>query len=179
MRKFSDAAGAKWELRITGGTIKRVSELMDGLDLGQPLVGDPPFLTRFDTEMIFKVDVLCAVLRPECKERDISDEAFAALLEGKVLYDASVAFWEELADFFQSLQRTEVVKAICRQMEIVKRGVEMLTDKLEGPAMDRAIEQKLTEVSERIDQELAEPGGSAASTPLSPDAIPSPEPSAS
>jgi len=179
MHEFADVKGEKWEVRITAGTIKRVSDLMDGVDLGQPLVGDPPFLTRFDTEIPFKANVLYAVLRPQCEARDITDEQFAELLEGEVLYEASVAFWEELADFFQSLQRTEVVKAIRRQMEIVRRGVEMMTEKIEGPAFDGAITRKLKEVSDQIDAELAELGDSAVSTPPSPDVIPSPEPSAS
>ena len=130
MKEFTDADGGKWELRITAGTIKRVFDLMDGLDIGQPTVGNPPFLTRFDTDIMFKVDVLCAVLRPECEKRDVSDEAFAALLGGEVLYAASVAFWEELADFFQSLQRADVVEEIRLQAEIVRRGVRMAAEKL-------------------------------------------------
>jgi hypothetical protein len=161
MKQFKDTQGDTWLVTVNGGTIKRAHALLE-IDLGDPLSGNPPLLTRFDTDLAFKVDVLYVVCLPEADQRGISDEDFAARLEGDALYDASEAFLEALADFFQKLRRTHVVRAIQKQREVVARAVQMAEQTLGSEQFDQ-----------RIDAELAGLGESFANLLQSPASIPS------
>lgn len=172
MKQFKDAQGDTWTIAINGGTIKRALDLLK-VDLGDPLSNDPastapPVLTRFDTEIAFKVDLIYVACLPEAQERGLTDDQFAERLEGDALYEASEGFLEALADFFQSLHRTHVVRAIDKQRAVVRRAIELADEALQSPELDQQIET-----------ELAALGGSSASWPRSPDASPSPERSAS
>lgn len=163
MKQFKDAKGETWSITINGGTIKRAMDLLK-VDLGEPLGGTPPFITRFDTNIAFKVDVLYVVCLPEADRRGIKDADFAERLEGDSLYEASRAFWEALTDFFQRLRQTHVVRAIQKQSEVVAKAYSMADETIASEAFDA-----------KINSELAELGESFASTLQSPGPIPSPE----
>ncbi len=167
MPQFRDAKGDVWNVVVNGGTIKRALDLLK-VDIGDPLAGNPPTLTRFDMDIAFKVDLLFVVCLPEADSRGIADVEFAERLEGDALYAASEAFLEGLADFFQKLRRTHVVRAIERQRQIVVRGVEMA---------DRTIASN--EFEQRIESELAALGESFASLLQSPESAPKTTPSES
>ena len=74
---------------------------------------------------VFKVDLLYVVCLPDADKRGVADVEFAERLEGDALYAASEAFLEALADFFQKLRRTHVVRAIEKQREVVAKAVQM------------------------------------------------------
>jgi len=167
MPQFKDAKGDVWNIVVNGGTIKRALDLLK-VDLGDPLAGDPPLLTRFDMDIAFNPDLLFVACLPEADKRGITDVEFAERLEGDALYAASEAFLEALADFFQGLRRTHVVRAIQKQREVVARAVE-LADATIGS----------DEFNARIDAELAELGESFASWLQSPGSTQSREPSES
>ena len=155
MPQFKDAKGDAWTVVVNGGTIKRALDLLK-VDLGDPLSGKPPLLTRFDMDIAFKVDLLYVACLPEAEKRGVADLEFAERLEGDALYAASEAFLEALSDFFQKLRRTHVVTAIRREREIVARAVEMTDQAFAGKEFD-----------EHMDKELAELGESCASLLLS------------
>ncbi len=167
MKQFRDATGETWNVTVNGGTIKRAMDLLE-VDLGDPLAGDPPVLTRFDTDIVFKVDLLFVVCMSEADKRGISDLQFAERLEGEALYDASEAFLEALADFFQSLRRTHVVSAIQKQRLIVTRAVEMADQALVSDQFEQ-----------RVDDELTALGDCFANWPLSQESDQTTTPSAS
>jgi hypothetical protein len=166
MKQFKDAKGDTWSIAVNGGTIKRAVDLLK-VDLGDPLAGDPPLLTRFDTDLVFKVDVIYVACLPEADGRGITDVEFAERLEGDALYAASEAFLEALADFFQKLRRTHVVRAIEKQREVVAKAAQMAEQTIGSDQFD-----------ERIDAELAGLGESFANLLRSPASTPSPERSA-
>ncbi len=166
--EFTDAQGGTWEVAINGGSVRRAAELLQ-VDLGRPLegpVGEPPFITRFDTDIVFKVNVLYAVCLPQIRERKLTDEQWAELLEGDALYQASEAFWGTMANFFQSLQQPHIVKAIERQRETIRKVYEATETALGSEAFTK-----------KIDTDLKELGESFVSTLQSPASTPSPEPS--
>lgn len=165
MKQFKDSQGQTWTVAVNGGTIKRALDLL-GVDLGEPLAGTPPLLTRFDTDLAFKVDLIYVACLPEAEKRGISDVEFAERLSGDVLYAASEAFLESLSDFFQSLHRVHLVRAIQKQREIVARAMEMADQAIGSGQFDA-----------RIDAELAGLGESFANMLQSPASTPSPEPS--
>ena len=55
MHEFTDAKGDHWTVDVTAGTLRRVQQLLKdqygNVDLGEPLEGKPPLLTRFDMEL--------------------------------------------------------------------------------------------------------------------------------
>ena len=71
MPQFKDAKGDTWNVVVNGGTIKRAIDLLK-VDIGDPLSGDPPMLTRFDTDIAFKVDLLFVTCLPEADRRQIA-----------------------------------------------------------------------------------------------------------
>jgi len=172
MREFTDAKGDHWTVDVTAGTLRRVQQLLKdqygNVDLGEPLEGKPPLLTRFDVEIAFKVDLLYAVLKPQLDERGVSDLEFAERLSGDALFHASEAFMEAWADFFRSLRRPYLTAAIEKERQqaakIWAKGKELVRSE--------ALQRKL-------DGDLEELGSSVLSSLRSPGATRSPEPSAS
>ena len=167
MPQFKDARGETWTVTVNGGTIKRALDLLK-VDLGNPLAGNPPLLTRFDTDIVFKVDLLFVACLPQAEKRGVQDVEFAERLEGEALYAASEAFLEALADFFQHLRRTHVVRAIQKQRQLVERAVETAAGLVDSPELD-----------ENFDAELEALGRSFASSLRSRESTPSREPCAS
>lgn len=122
MPKFTDSKGETWEVEITGGTIRRAQSLL-GIDLGKPLEGDPSPLVQFDMDIRFKVDLIFIACMLQADRRSVTDEEFAERLGTTSLQPASEAFKEALQLFFQSLGRTEVVKAMQKQAETLALAV--------------------------------------------------------
>lgn len=158
MREFKDTAGRVWKVAITGATLKRTADLL-GVDLGDPLGGDPPLLTRLATDIAFLVDLVYVVCKPEADSSGVSDADFAGLLDGDALQAAHDALLEEYRDFFRSLRRGHLARTLDGQREIIAKAT-------------ATAEQQIGEALTRL-------GDSVANLPPLPDAIPSPAPSAS
>lgn len=178
MPDFKDAKGDRWNVAVTGATIKRCLEGPLKVDLGAPLDGDPPLLTRFDQDIAFKVDLLCRVLLPQIEERGLTERQFADRLEGDALYHANQAFMEAWASFFHPL-RVDLARAIQKEAELVQRLWEMSAEKVDGPVMNAEIEKAFANLDKSLDERLSQLGKLCASSPSSPDATPNPEPSES
>lgn len=164
MPQFRDAKGEVWNVVVNGGTVKRALDLLK-VDVGDPLSGEPPLLTRFDTDIAFKVDLLYVVCLPEAEKRGVTDVEFAERLEGEPLYCASEAFLEGLADFFLKLRRTHVVRAIEKQRELVARAVEMADRTIAGTELEARIEAELAALGESFASLLQSPESNRNSTP--------------
>jgi hypothetical protein len=157
MHAFTDSKGQPWELRITAGTVKRCAEYLK-VDIGNPArsaPGEESLLVRFDTDLVFKVDLLYCVLKPEVDARQLTDEQFAECLEGDALQAAHDAFYEELLDFCRSLRRTDMVEAIRRQKQLVARGVEIGAKTLASEETSKVIDRALTALGESAAASLA------------------------
>lgn len=162
MYEFKDKSGRAWPVVVNGYTIKRVLDLLK-VDLGDLSAGDPPLLTRIDTDIAFLVDLIYVVCKPDADDRDVSDVAFAAVLEGDVLHDAHEALMEELVLFFQSLRRPHIVRLIEKQREIVNRAVKLAEETVTSDGFNAAIDRRMEAL-----------GKSFASLPESLDASPDP-----
>ncbi len=161
--QFTDATGEVWPVEVNGGTIKRAASLLQ-VDLGRPLEGpegELPFITRFDTDIVFKVDMLYVVCLPQIQERGLSDEQFAERLEGDALYAASEAFWGSLANFYRGLKQMHVVTAIEKQRDVIRNVYEKTEAAFRNETLSQAIDTKLTELGNSFATMLQSP----ASTP--------------
>ncbi|NQU26446.1 MAG: class I SAM-dependent methyltransferase [Candidatus Nealsonbacteria bacterium] len=161
MKQFKDAKGDTWSVIVNGGTIKRAMDLLN-IDLGDPLAGKPPLLTRIDTEILLLIDLLFVVCLPQADQREIKDAEFAERLEGDALYAAHEALLEALADVFQKLRRTHIVRALQKQREVVARAVRLADETIDSDAFDA-----------KIDAEMEELGDSFASLLQLPESTPS------
>lgn len=130
MHSFVDGAGRTWTLSLNLGAVKRVHGLA-GINLVALSDGDPPLLTRLGTEVILLCDVIFALLKPQADAAGVSDEEFGASLGGDAILAAQQAFYEELTDFFLSLGRSDLAKALIKQKGMIDAAVAEVDRRLE------------------------------------------------
>jgi hypothetical protein len=131
MKTFKDSAGHEWTLAVTIDCVKRIRDALK-VDLLDLFGGEPPLLTRLDTDVVLLCDTIFVALKPQADAAGVSSEQFGAALGGDAIIAARDAFWEALADFFQSLRRQEVVKAIHKQTELVTAAVKLAGQRIEN-----------------------------------------------
>jgi hypothetical protein len=151
MAQFIDTQQTAWDVTITAATLRRVAQLLR-VDLGNPLVSPDESdssqapLIRLATDIMYAVDVLYVVCKPQADDRGLSDEQFAARLGGETLEAAHAALEAALADFFRGLKRPDVCEAIEKTRQLidaaVKRGAETMT----SPAMQERFDTILSQV---------------------------------
>ena len=160
MKTFNDNAGRTWTIAVTVDAIKRVEGLIKGVNLANLTSGDPPLLTRLETDVVLLCDVIFALVKPQADQMAVSDEEFGRAMGGDAIMAAHDAFWEELTGFFRQLRRTDTARAIEKQAALVKATVEAIEQRIETFDTSAVIETAL--------------GSSAGSSPESPASIPAP-----
>lgn len=129
MKTFKDRNGTTWIIEINVAQFKRVRDLagVDLAPLGKMLVpgsnGEKTLSALID-DPVKLVDVLYVLCMDQAKRADISDEAFGRSFDGETLERATMAFLEELADFFPEPLRSALGQIVARanaEAERVKR----------------------------------------------------------
>lgn len=103
MKTFKDSAGRSWNISITVDSIKRV-QAATGLNLCQLHEGEPPLILRLEQDVALLFDVIWQLIETQAAPMGVTQEQFAASIDAASVGPAATAFWEELADFFQSLR---------------------------------------------------------------------------
>lgn len=129
MKAFKDISERSWQIRLTIGAVKDLRDCLE-VDLLALNAGEEPLLNRLATDPVLLVDVLYVLCGDQ--HEDITDEAFGKSLDGQTFLHAQTAFFEELADFFQSQGRTDIVAAIIKQQEIVSEAVKVAQEQIAG-----------------------------------------------
>lgn len=160
MKTFTDSASRTWTIAVTVDAIKRVEGLIKGVNLANLTTGDPPLLTRLETDVVLLCDVIFALIKPQADQLGVSDEEFGRAMGGDAIMAAHDAFWGELTDFFRQLRRTDTARAIEKQAALVKATVEAIEQRVETLDTSAVIQRAL--------------GSSAGSWPESPASIPVP-----
>jgi hypothetical protein len=124
MRRFTDATGRAWDLAIHVDAIDRVLAACE-IDLLALLEGDDPPLARLTTDDRLFTKVVWTLV--EESAGDLDETGFRRLMDGPTLAAAFDAFWEELADFFQSRGRNAVAAAINAQLTALTKTHEAVT----------------------------------------------------
>ncbi len=143
MKSFTDNLGRAWTLVVNVATIKRVRALC-GVDLnsivevedGKPSV---KLLERLSGDPVLLVDVLYAVCKPECDQRNVSDEDFGASMAGDAVEQATDALLDEVIDFFPAAKRA----AFQRILSASRRFGEAARKRMEAMLADGNFEEKL------------------------------------
>jgi hypothetical protein len=162
------SVGLAWAIEINVTSIKRVRELVH-VDLAQPeepaAGSKEPLITRLSIDPILICDVLYALCRPAAEKLSITDEAFGQSMGGESLQAGQVALFEELADFFQKLGRTEKASMIRSQQRATTLAVATGTKKVEGLDLEAMVASAF--------------GDTSTSSPGSSESTPDPTPSES
>lgn len=124
MARFTDSQKRQWVMAPTIGDIKRIRDLA-GVDMFKIAEGNPPKIADLIDDPMAFVDVLFALVKPQADEQGVSDEQFAAGLDGDAMYHATQAFWEGMADFFRNLHRQDMAAMIDQTMKVIDRAVEI------------------------------------------------------
>ena len=122
MKTFSDNAGRTWQFALTIDSAKRVKHLLN-VNLLELQEGDPPLLTRLGTDVILLCDIIYALIKPQADQLQVTDQQFGAALGGDVILAAQKAVYEELINFFQSLARTDMARAIQAQQRLIEAAI--------------------------------------------------------
>ena len=143
MKTFTDSASRTWTIAVTVDAIKRVEGLIKGVNLANLTSGDPPLLTRLETDVVLLCDVIFALVKPQADQLSVTDEEFGKAMGGDAIMAAHDAFWVELTDFFRQLRRTDTARAIEKQAALVKATVEAIEQRVETLDTSAVIQQAL------------------------------------
>ncbi|NBB84209.1 MAG: hypothetical protein GVY28_12495 [Alphaproteobacteria bacterium] len=168
---FTDSANRTWTIDITVGSNRRVLKTL-GLNLINAAAaskeGETPLMTRLMLEPDLLVDVVYVLVQPQAEQRNVDDVGFGESIDGAALSRMHEAFWEALTDFFQASGRTEMVKAIRRQTQILNDATQRVGHRIDDYDVD---------VDAVLDESIR--GNSATNSPASSAPTPTPGPSAS
>lgn len=129
---FADEHGDAWDVKVTGGTIKRVKNMMAG-ENGNPVnIIDIINLKtdtarRFSSDVEFQVDLLWAVCHPQAVIRNVSAEQFAERLAGDAFGEAINRLLDAVVNFTPNAAVRANLRSI---LETMRREEKSLTDQI-------------------------------------------------
>jgi len=150
MKSFTDTLGRTWTLVVNVIAIKRVRALCN-VDLNAIIEvedGKPSarLLERLSGDPVLLVDVLYAVCKPECDQRNITDENFGAAMAGDAIDHATSALLDEVIDFFPEAKRLALKKIL----SATRRFAQVARTRMETLLADGAFEDELLSELERL-----------------------------
>ena len=123
-RKFKDAEGRTWIIRIDYAVIKRVRKADLGIDLATLLADNMKGLgVLFDDVMTF-IDTLWVIVGEQ--HASVTDEEFGVSLRGDALGEARNCFLNAYADFCPSDQREILLTLIAKITESQQEALKQL-----------------------------------------------------
>lgn len=151
MKSFTDNLGRAWTLVVNVAAIKRVRALCD-VDLNAIVEIDKDnnpstkLLERLSSDPVLLVDVLYAVCKPDCDQKNVSDQDFGAAMAGDAIDHATAALLDEIVDFFPEAKRLAFKKIL----SATRRFEEIAKKRLETMLQDGQFEEKLVSELERL-----------------------------
>jgi len=151
MKSFTDNLGRTWTLVVNVAAIKRVRALCD-VDLNAIVEIDrdnnpsTKLLERLSSDPVLLVDVLYAVCKPDCDQKQVSDQDFGVAMAGDAIDHATTALLDEIVDFFPEAKRLAFKKIL----SATRRFEEIAKKKLETMLQDGKFEEKLVSELERL-----------------------------
>jgi hypothetical protein len=155
MHAFKDNEGRDWPISINVDSIKRVRALLQ-VNLLDAV--DGKLIEQLDADPILLVDVIYVLCKPTADAANITDEQFGKAMGGDAIDSATVAFLEELTDFFPRGRRQLLKKAaakleICRDMALRSANKALDSGKLET-AMAKVIAAKERQANAALEKSL-------------------------
>ncbi|MFW5679523.1 MAG: hypothetical protein ACOCYE_02075 [Pseudomonadota bacterium] len=136
---FTDAADRMWTIPMTVGSIRRVENAL-GYNLANAAEpaeeGESPLLTRLAIDPALLVDVVYVLVQPQAEKQGVDDLQFGEAIDGDAYGRLSEAFWGALTDFFLGVGRSDTVRAIERQTQILKDATQKAGDRIDRLEID-------------------------------------------
>jgi hypothetical protein len=182
MKTFHDTAGREWAIAIDVNAIKRV--LKAPIDyLGEPIKVNLLALVEPDSDLLKKIvaypplvcDIAYALCKPQCDEKNISDEDFGRAMGGDVLEKVLDCLIEETIDFFPESRRAILRKVLEKGRAFDQKVKSLRATRLATGEVDAMIDQLLQTELQKLETPLSNGTGSAGSLPASSASIPVPE----
>lgn len=151
---FTDSLQRKWTINIDLGARNRVRSLV-AFDIFD--VDNPAELMRLSDDPVLMVDVLYALLKPQCDKLNLDDMSFAEGMDGYAIASGYECYEAALIVFFQQAAPTKgrvLVGRIEKMRSVLPRVEEMAIQQLDSEEMDQAITAKLQEADDDIRSEL-------------------------
>jgi len=189
MKTFRETAGREWAGTVDVNAIKRVMKAPIE-NLGEPLKVNLLALVEPDSDLLKKVveypplvcDIAYAILKPQCDEKNVSDEDFGRAMGGDVLEKVLDLILEETVDFFPPGRRTVLRRMLQKSQTFAEKARALTMARLEAgeldAAIDAALEPELKRLQGQDPQEKAPPTtgiGTASSLPASSESTPEEE----
>jgi hypothetical protein len=186
MKTFHDTAGREWAITIDVNAIKRVLKAPIEY-LGEPIKVNILELVEPDSPLLKKIadypplvcDVVYALCKPQCDEKQISDEDFGRAMGGDVLEKVLDCLIEETIDFFPDSRRAILRKVLEKGRAFDQKVKSLRATRLATGELDAMIDQLLQAELQKLEAPLSNGTGSAGSLPALSASIPDPEPSPS
>lgn len=175
MKTFTDTTGWVWTIDVNVTSLSRVRDLTTCDILGQD-DGDDVFM-RLARDPFLLCNVIYALCKPQADartvivpapepqgeassepaaegtERPFTDEDFGRAMAGDAIAEATDAFLEELVNFCPSAgKRTLLAKMRQKQAAFQGTALEMATEMLESPEMERALKARMAEALATLGQ---------------------------
>lgn len=109
---FTTTDGTRFLVPVNYLTVKRVRELcgVNVLDI----LGPGEQLSGFLADDVKLLEVVCAIVRPQLKELDWSDDQFFSVVDGEVIRAATNCLIDEVTEFFPEPRKGLVAKVIAK-----------------------------------------------------------------
>jgi len=150
MKTFRDTAGREWMITVDVNAIKRVMKAPIE-HLGDPLKVNLLALVEPESDLLKKViefpplvcDIAYAMCKPQCDEKQVSDEDFGRAMGGDVLEKILDLILEETVDFFPQGRRKVLRRMLEKSQTFAEKAQALMTARLEAGELDAAIDAAL------------------------------------
>ena len=147
VRKFKNAAGVEWIVKVTVDVIERVREI--GVDLGDITAAT---MKRLAMDDVLLVRTMWLVCEPQAEKAGVTPAQFGEAMLGQALDDAFEALRGSLEDFFPPRKRDFWLKMLQTDQTVQATAMEMGLAALTNQANKDQIAQAL---KTRIEAEMA------------------------
>jgi hypothetical protein len=187
MKTFRDTTGREWAITIDVNAVKRVMKASFDY-MGEPLKVNVLSLVEPDSDLLKRAveypplvcDIAYAICKPQCDEKNVSDEDFGRAMGGDVLEKVLDCILEETIDFFPLARRTMLRKVLEKSQTFAEKAKALIAARLASGDLDIAIDAILEPELEKLLEPRPTSGiGSVSSSPESSGSILGQEPSLS
>ena len=141
MRLFKDNEAREWTVEITVATVKRVRDLLD-VDLMESVNGK--LVEQLANDPVLLVDVLYSICKPQADRDGVSDEQFGEAMAGDAIERGTMAFLEELVDFFPAPRRGLLAKVIEKMKKLEGMAITAAAKKLDSGEIEKQMEEAIS-----------------------------------
>ena len=174
MKTFRDTAGREWAITVDVGAIKRVMKAPIEY-FGEPLKVNLLALVEPDSALLKRVvefpplvaDIAYALLKPQCDEKQVSDEDFGKSLGGDVLEKVLDLILEETVDFFPEHRRAILRRVLDKSRTFAEKAKALTSARLEAGELEAAMDAVLAPALKRLEARPTTGTGTATSSPAS------------